>query len=78
MATVKILVRHIESDNLALMEISDDDPIPTTREALKANGYEVIDNHEDALRRLYHENRRGRPWQGIRPFRPAAAYLRIE
>jgi hypothetical protein len=74
MASVKILVRHIESDSLALMEIDDKDPVPTTKAALKENGYALVDNHETALRRLYRESR-NRPRRTI-GFRPVSGHLR--
>jgi hypothetical protein len=79
MASVRILVQHVESGNYALMEISEQEVENhnVTPASLKENGYAIVDNHEDALHRLYAEAKRGRPYQGIRAFAPAAAFLRI-
>ena len=77
--SIRILTRHIESGNLALMEISEEDVElhNVTPASLKENGYEIVDDHETALRRLYAEEKRDRPFQAVRAFSPVAAFLRV-
>jgi hypothetical protein len=75
MAKIVLLVRNFESGNLTYMVLTESEieRYNITAASLKENGWELVDNHEDALARLYARPR-------LRPivagFRPSAAHLR--